>query len=541
MVTATLSRQALYVGMTRGRQANTAHVVTGTTAPAGHEPCQQGIPESVLADVLQRDENDLSATGQIRQAQEWTGGTGHLLHLWSAATRQALYPDIDEQIKARLNGSEAWRYEREPSRPVLQHTLRHAQLAGHDIGRIIDRITSGSMDGARSVASVLHGRLQLLRLQSQGHSVTWAQRTPENAPALAHQLAAGLDDRRRELGERAVANAEPWLTRHLGPPPGPDASPVLRDDYARRAGTAAAYREARGITDPQQAVSFGPHPGPELGALRKDTLRALEIADEQAEIRAMSRGELEAQVLEGDRAQATAPQDASSLLRLTAQAEADARQQSADAAAEHDQVRAGNARSLAAALAARTSRLEAANARYEAWSAGTARTREIAGKAMAELRRRRQEPSARRAPRPQSTATWWREFQAHADALDRAIEREHQAAVSDGRPWPPERKPEGGRGPQLEQSRSGIPRASTEPEPLASKLGTPESAATEPVPADDGRAARLDGLQARAHWAARRIDSQRAELKASGQHTARIKRDTQAEPQGPETSYEMEW
>ena len=400
------------------------------------------------------------------------------------------------------------------------------------------------MDRARSISSILHGRLQRLQLQSQGHSVTWAQRTPENAPALAYQLAAALDDRRRELGERALASPEPWLTRHLGPPSGPDASPVLREDYAWRAGTAAAYREARGITDPQQAVSFGPYPGPELGALRKDTLRALEIADEQAEIRAMSRGELEAQVFESDRAQATAPQDASSLLRLTAQAEADAWQQSADAEAEHDQVRAGNARSPAAAPAAQTSRLEAANARYEAWSAGTASTREIAGNAKAELRRRRQEPSAGRAPGPRSTATWWREFQAHADALDRAIEREHQAAVSDGQPWPPERKLECGRGPQLEQSRSGIPEASTEPEPLASKLGTPESAATEPVPASYGRVARMDGLQARAHEAARRIVSRRAELKASSQHTARIERDTQAEPQadaqGPETSYEME-
>ncbi len=144
---------------------------------------------------------------------------------------------------------------------MLQHTLRDAQLAGHDIGEIIDRITAAPMDGARSISSVLHGRLQRLQLPAQGHSVTWAQRTPENAPALAHELAAGLDDRRRELGERALANPEPWLTRHLGPPPGPDASPVLREDYARRAGTAAAYREARGITDPEQAVSFGPHPG----------------------------------------------------------------------------------------------------------------------------------------------------------------------------------------------------------------------------------------------------------------------------------------
>lgn len=85
LITGTLSRQALYVGMTRGRQANTAHVVTGTTAPPGRKPYQQAAPESVLASILQRDDGDLSATEQIRQAQDWVGGTGHLLTLWTAA------------------------------------------------------------------------------------------------------------------------------------------------------------------------------------------------------------------------------------------------------------------------------------------------------------------------------------------------------------------------------------------------------------------------------------------------------------------------
>jgi hypothetical protein len=539
LVTGTLSRQALYVGMTRGRESNTAHVVTGKTAPAGKKPYQQATPESVLADVLQRDANDLTATGQIRQAQEWAAGTGHLLHLWSAAIAQALSPDIDEQITARLTPSEAGRYQREPSRPVLQRTLRGARLAGHDIGPIIDRITAAPMDGARSIASVLHGRLQRLQLPVQGYGVTWAQRTPENAPTLAHELAAGLDDRRRELGERALANPEPWLTRHLGPPPGPDASPVLREDYGQRAGAAAVYREAQGITDPQQAVSFSPHPEPVLEALRNDTLRALEIADERAEIRAMSSGELEAQVLEGDRAQATAPPDTSSLLRLTSQAEADAWQQSADAETEHDQERAENARSLAAALAAEASRLEASNARYEEWSARTDGTREIAGKAKAELQRRGQQPLAGGAPGPQDMATWWRDFHAHADAVDRAIEREHLVAVRDGQPWPPERKLEAGHEepgavvfelePQPGQSRSGTPQASTELEPSGSKPGTPGSEAAGPVPADGARAARLDELQVRADEATRRIEAQRAELATSSEHTTRLEREVQAE------------
>lgn len=38
--------------------------------------------------------------------------------------------------------------------------------------------------------------------------------------------------------------------------------------------------------------------------------------------------------------------------------------------------------------------------------------------------------------------TWWRVFQPHADAVDRAIEREHQAVISSDQPWPPGRKPD---------------------------------------------------------------------------------------------------
>ncbi len=254
LVTDTLSAHALYVGMTRGQEANTAHVVTGKTAPPGHQPYQQVAAESVLADVLQRQADDLSATEQIRQAQERAGGTGHLLTLRSAATRQTLYPDIDQQINARLAESEAWRYEREYSRPALQQQLRAAQLAGHDVGVLIDQITDAPMDGARSISSVLRARLQNAAMPDPGHDTTWSQRTPQDAPQVAHEMAAGLDARIRELGERMIERPQPWLLNHLGML-APDASPALREDYARRAGIAAGYREAAGITDPGQAAS----------------------------------------------------------------------------------------------------------------------------------------------------------------------------------------------------------------------------------------------------------------------------------------------
>ena len=375
--------------MTTGRESNTAHVVTGQTAPPAHQSYEQASSESVLAGILQRDDGTMTATERIRQAQDWAGGTGHMLTLWSAAVRQNLTPGIDEQIKAHLTGHQAWRYDREHTREVLHQQLRAVQLAGHDINALISQITAAPLDEARSISAVLRHRLQQLSLPDlAGHEVAWAQRTPADAPVIAHELAAGLDHRARALGEQLTASPEPWLAQHLGVLV-PSASPVLRQDYARRAAAAAAYREAAGITDPKQAVALLPHrANPELEDMRLAAIRALEIRDETAIIRGMTRGELEARALEAERAQASAPPDVSRQLRLTAHAEADARQQSADATTRHDQVEAARAATLASQLATRRQQLEVANDRYEQWAAATLATRETAAKARAEVERR---------------------------------------------------------------------------------------------------------------------------------------------------------
>jgi hypothetical protein len=527
LVTETLSRQALYVGMTRGRQSNTAHVVTGNTAPPGHKPYQQATPEAVLASVLQRDAGDLSATEQIRQAQDWAGGTGRLLHLWSAAVRQTLHPDIDQQIKARLTEAEAWRFDREHARQALHHKLRAAQLAGHDIGALIDRITAAPMDRARSVSSVLHGRLQRLALPDLRHNVTWAQRTPATAPVVAHELAAALDDRARALGERLAASPEPWLARHLGVL-APAASPALREEYTRRAGTAAAYREAAGITNPGQAVSVEPHRGnSELEAMRKAVFAALEIRDEADILRGLDRGELEARALQGQRARAAAPPDVSRQLRLTAQAEADARQQAADARTRHDHTVTASATALAARLAAQRQRLEATNARYEQWSAGTQATREAAAKATAELQRRgHAQPDARPHPQledePQLMAGWSQRLEVDVEAVNCSDVSEHQGASGTRNSRPSQR----------------VPDMSS---PSVSRLEPQTSLENEP--AEQNRAVRLDELLARAGQAARRIAAQQAERQASSQYAVRMELEaqTQAEAgQQPEARDEFE-
>ena len=239
--------------------------------------------------------------------------------------------------------SEAWRYEREHSRQVLQQRLRAAQLAGHDIGAIIDQITAAPMDRARSISSVLHGRLQQLKLPDLGHDVTWAQRTPKDAPAVAHELAAGLDDRARALGEQLAASPEPWLARQLGVL-APHASPRCARTTPGGPGPPRPTGKPPGSPTPARPS----HPNrtaatPNSTTCARPRSAPWKYATKPKSSRRMTHGELEARILDGDRALASAPPDVSRELRLTAQAEADAWQQSADAETRHDQAGSADA------------------------------------------------------------------------------------------------------------------------------------------------------------------------------------------------------
>jgi hypothetical protein len=136
----------------------------------------------------------------------------------------------------------------------------------------------------------------------------------------------------------------------------------------------------------------------------------------------------------------------SAQLRLTAQADAAAAARSADAQARHDQAGVSSATALARQMTVERERLEAGHARYEQWAADTQASREAAGKAKAELRRRGQpqpgpEPQPRPTGQPQTTTGSWRQFEADIQAVERAIARQHQAAIDAGQPWPPTARP----------------------------------------------------------------------------------------------------
>ena len=176
------------------------------------------------------------------------------------------------------------------------------------------------------------------------------------------------------------------------------------------------------------------------------------------------------------------------------------------------------------------------NATYEAWSGRTSTTRETAAQAKAELGRRGEMQPA---DKPATTAGWWRQFEADLDAMERAIEREHQAAIAAGQTWPP---------PHTAQAQATHAEAAAvitrlqhngylreprpDPEVPAPEPAAPDTQALTPQHEPDDRSARLDDLQARADEAAHRIAAGNAARQARAQYTARLEcqAHAQAEP-----------
>ena len=185
-----------------------------------------------------------------------------MLNLWAAAIRPTFTPYVDRAFRQALSESDYARYVREHQRPALLDALRGWMLAGQDTWAAIREITQAPMNGARSVAAVLHHRLA--GLAKPDALLSWAARTPEGAGEIAQATAQALDARAAALGDRLLAEPEPWVVRHLGPPPHeakPGLQAMLQADYARRAGIAQSYREAAGVADPHQVIRWEGHKG----------------------------------------------------------------------------------------------------------------------------------------------------------------------------------------------------------------------------------------------------------------------------------------
>ena len=313
LIDETAGRAAFYVGMTRGRERNTVYVGTDRMHAADLSPEPQPAPEiedlaaredadqrrnrfGVLADVLEREQNDRSAIETMRQELGRAGSLATLAPIWADVTRAHATMQYERTVRALLAPPEWQRYEQDAERGTVARLLRAAELAGHDVEDVLSRAVAGRhFGGARSIAAVLHGRVRrIVGTPEPLATASYVDRTPAIedpvAGRFARDLAAAMDERLALLGNRAAADRPVWALRYLGEVP---ADPVERADWTRRAGVAAAYREERGHTHETEAIGPAAERGsPEQRASWHAAYVALRMPDAAREVAAASDGEL---------------------------------------------------------------------------------------------------------------------------------------------------------------------------------------------------------------------------------------------------------
>jgi conjugative relaxase-like TrwC/TraI family protein len=430
------SASALYVGMTRGQDRNTAIVSVGqsdaglvaTTEHGGElrveTPEARPSAFAVLSDSLGRDSEQRAAL--VEQEIDTA-------HLGSMATLMAQLEDsTDRACRARLDGhldqlvtdgvlSEDARASiaADPSTAHLSRVCRAAEQSGHDPAAVLrESLERGSLAGSRSEAKVIAGRIATAVDVSaaSASSIAVPAGLPPEWTAYLENLHGQAEQRSAELGVQAVEDAPAWATRALGPVP-EDATERL--EWQERAGSLAAYREASGHEDEGRALPSAPGiTQTEARAAWWGAWDALGRPQETRPEAALSDGALQARVTAWEREQAWAPAHADESLRTAELDAEDARREAilARASGDDDAAEEWEAEAAARGTVARAmSRVE--EARGE-WATNTAVTRDLAERAAEELDSR----GLTRGEEPDRvSAEEWLDHQREVDARDEAV------------------------------------------------------------------------------------------------------------------------
>jgi conjugative relaxase-like TrwC/TraI family protein len=402
---------ALYVALTRGREANTTYVATRFApddAPTGTiNQVRHHDPRAVLADTFETAQPELSALAtaveaetdnqSIRTAAELFADAADLATAGRTSTwldeltaTGILTPDQRSQIAA------------EDGAANLNRLLRRVEIAGHDPKSVLtEAVTSRPLDGARQISNLIHHRIsETVSRDPAGDRYTDWIPTVDN-PAyqtyLRH-LAARADARRKELGEQVVDQQPQWAVEALGAVPTGRAE---RADWEARAAAVAAHRELTGHEDEATALGAAPKAGEvEAYASWRAAWRALDRPDADRAEAELSDGQLQLRIRAYQRETAWAPRYVANELAGTRQAAEHYRQTAAGRTAEAtdttDQDRrtelereAAEATALADLLDHRVAELETVDEARALWWAHTAGTRAAADRAIAELQARR--------------------------------------------------------------------------------------------------------------------------------------------------------
>jgi conjugative relaxase-like TrwC/TraI family protein len=281
------AREAALVALSRGRDGNYAYldveqilaVDEPTTLPGDlfYRYRKTQLTEQALTAILNRESAELSATEQLRQTLDEPHHLSTLVPQYSYARHLHRGPlgthQAEQWVRAGLPryaqdvlSDEAW--------PELAQVLHEAHDAGADPAvllrtRAAERpLQDDPHDPAESVAQVMHWRI-VGNMPMLGTGLLpdrpellpgWVPTAPTpdvdlNYPGILAEIvelgswlrtrAERIAERVNELGQRAAAQPPAWAAA-LGPVP---ADPLQREQWIRRAGHVAAYRERWHIPD----------------------------------------------------------------------------------------------------------------------------------------------------------------------------------------------------------------------------------------------------------------------------------------------------
>jgi conjugative relaxase-like TrwC/TraI family protein len=402
---------ALYVALSRARDANTAHVVTRAVpddAPTGTvNQTMHRDPVTVIAaafDLAQPEQSALATAAESKTEAE------------SVRTPSELFVDGCEQATAgrtarwldqlvdtgHLSVEQRVELAAEDGATTLNRLLRQAELAGHDPRQVLhDAVTARDLAGARQLTNVIHHRISgSVSLDPKGDQhVDWIPHVEDSGwRDYLTELAAAADARRDQLA-RQVAEEEPqWAIEALGAVP-VDARD--REEWLQRAGAVAAHRELSGHDDPATAIAGPPKAGQvEAYASWRAAWHALGRPEADRDEVEMSDGQLLMRVRAYQREQNWAPPYVANELAGTRQAAdrhrttATLRRHAADTISDTEhrarlEQQATEAEALTKLLDRQAAQLAYADDARAHWYAHTAATRAAAERAQAELAQRR--------------------------------------------------------------------------------------------------------------------------------------------------------
>lgn len=263
LVDSAMTRENLYVAMTRGRDANIAYVAVDQPDAAHDVPHpgdnQAATGRSVLYGVLQHAGAELSAHETIMAEQETWGSVARLAAEYETIAAAAQHDrwatliqnsGLTETQTAEVLTSDAF--------GPLTAELRRAEANHHNVDVLLSKLVRARrLDDAEDVAAVLHHRVAMATARPAGSGRT--RKTPRLIAGLVPEATGTMDDEmrqalneRRDLIEaradavldRALNEAAPW-TAELGPRP---AEARKLSTWRRSARVVAAYRDRYQVT-----------------------------------------------------------------------------------------------------------------------------------------------------------------------------------------------------------------------------------------------------------------------------------------------------